>query len=185
MLLWKRIWCWIAGHDWVQLLTDPDKAANLAHLHAMAGCMGYCARCGFMWNDLSTAPPAPPPDLGSDPYRTAPTLPACKCRGRRVHPDCPRHLSTDRQPAPISGVTRTVTIRVTVNGKDVTLSGDAAKQVESLLDKMDNDFERSFDRMDQTFDRMDSRFGDLFKDLEGMFQSGSRVRRVRRTKVSR
>jgi hypothetical protein len=186
MRLWKRIWCWIVGHDWVQLLRDPWKAVALQQFHELAGCMGYCARCGYLWDDLRGAEHYRP-DLGEwlpkksprgAPYRTAPPLPPCKCARGKIHPDCPRHYSPAESEVS-STVTRTVTIKITVNGKDVPLSDDAAKEVEAVLD----DFEKTFERQGEVIKRGFAQFDEMFGKLDRLFKVGSRVERVKRTRT--
>lgn len=174
MRLWKRIWCWLAGHDWVQLLYDPQRTAARAHLHTMAGTMGYCARCGFLWDDLPALARTREPEPTGDPYRTPASLPACKCfvdkRGeRRIHPDCPRHddLSPPSSPRrtlpkkpsarPPSRTVNFSRVVVVKNGKVVKdeRTGDFAGFESAMrgFERTMEHFEKTMDSMSETLDR--------------------------------
>lgn len=178
MRLWKRLWCWLAGHDWVQLLYDPQRTAARGHLHTMAGTMGYCARCGFLWDDLPAVTRTreartrePEPNTG-DPYRTPAPLPACKCfvdkRGeRRIHPDCPRHddlsppsaprRTLPKKPAPSTSRTFVSRVVIVKNGKVVKdeTTGDFAgfKNAMKGFERTMEHFEKTMDSMSETLDR--------------------------------
>lgn len=162
MRLFARVWCWVAGHDWVRLLSHEERASARPH-HAMAGHMGYCARCGYFWDDLPVSAP-PREELGGDPYRTpgVPALSACKCTGGGeerivIHPDCPRHVETGRQvPRPPRSPAKpqlTGALRYQVNGRDVTFSewAKAMREMEGTWKVLQRGFDDTFSAFDKTF----------------------------------
>ena len=144
----------------------------------MAGTMGYCARCGFLWDDLPALRPREPEPNAGDPYRTPAPLPACKCfvdkRGeRRIHPDCPRHddLSPPKptprvRPRPRAPVmdTHDFTFRRVVvirNGKVVKdeTTGNGAG-----FERTMKNFEKTMEEFGKTMDQMGRDLERAFKD---------------------
>lgn len=178
MRLWKRLWCWLAGHDWVQLLNDPHAQTVKSQFHTMAGCMGYCARCGFLWDDLPALARTREPELNTgDPYRTPAPMPACKCfvdkRGeQRIHPDCPRHTETERSQKPRRRVNRPVmdTRDFTFKRVVVVRNGKVVKDESSGgfagFDRTMKSFEKTMEEFGKTMDRMGEDLDRVFDDKD-------------------
>ena len=48
----RRLWCLLAGHDWLVIRVGPCNAW-LMHLHAYIDTDADCRRCGSKWRDYA------------------------------------------------------------------------------------------------------------------------------------